>query len=57
MAEEKKAVGAVKKVKVKLFKDHTHAGTAYKAGETIEVREDQATWLGEAGVIEKKKEG
>lgn len=45
-----------KKVKVKLLKDHTHAGKECKAGDIIEVREDQVAWLQEAGVVEKNKQ-
>ena len=35
----------VKRVKVKLLAEHTHAGVDHKAGDTIEVREDQAKRL------------
>jgi ribosomal 50S subunit-recycling heat shock protein len=43
----------VKKVKVRLAKAHTHAGKDYKAGDEIEVREDQARWLEESGAVQK----
>ena len=39
-----------KPARVKLLKNHTHAGKDYEAGEIIEVRTDQVKWLEEAGV-------
>ena len=44
------------KVKVKLLKNHTHAGKDYKAGEVIEVEEHHLAFLEAAGVIGKKEE-
>lgn len=55
-AEEVPLVDNRGKVKVTLLKNHTHAGKDYKAGETIEVREDQEKWLEAAGVVGKKEE-
>jgi hypothetical protein len=39
------------KIKVKLKKAHTHAGTAYEPGQEIEVTQAQAEWLKAQGVI------
>jgi hypothetical protein len=37
--------------KVKLAKDHQHAGVAYKAGDEIEVNEADEKWLRDNQVI------
>ncbi len=47
----------VKMVKVKLSKNHTHAGTDYTAGDEIEVKESLIPWLQKNGLIAAKKEG
>lgn len=39
-------------VKVKLAKEHIHRGLVRQAGETIEVRKEQAAWLKQQQVIE-----
>jgi hypothetical protein len=39
------------KIKVKLKKQHTHAGTVFAAGHEIEVTQAQAEWLKAQGVI------
>ena len=56
MAEDKK-LPERKKVKVKLIANHTHERKDYKAGDEVEVFQDQIAWLENAGVIAKKKEG
>ncbi len=44
------------KVKVVLARPHMHGGKEYKAGESIEVRPDQAIRLEKYGVIRRKGE-
>jgi hypothetical protein len=39
------------KIKVKLKKEHTHAGIVLDAGKEIEVTQAQADWLKAQGVI------
>ncbi len=48
MSNEKMKEAAQKRVKVRLLAEHTHAGEDKKAGDTIELREDQAKRLIEA---------
>lgn len=38
-------------MKVKLLKDHTHAGKPHKAGEEIDVAAHDAAWLADQKVI------
>lgn len=39
-------------MKVTLKKPHRHAGKDSKPGDTIDISDQQATWLAEQGVIE-----
>jgi len=48
MSNEKPKDAAPKKVSVRLLAEHTHAGEDKKAGDKIELREDQAKRLIEA---------
>lgn len=38
-------------MKVKLLKDHTHAGKPHKAGDEIDVADHDAAWLADHEVI------
>lgn len=45
MPDKKPPAKPAKKVDVVLLKDHTHAGTPYKKGATLQVSETLLPWL------------